>query len=127
MIIALVVLVSAIHHESAIGIHMSPPSCITFLLPILSHPSRMSQSIGFEIPYHRANSHWLSILHAVMYVFQCCSFHSSPPHLLPLCLKVCPLSLLLYHCLANRFISTIFLDCIIYEICFSLYDLLYAV
>ena len=41
-------LVSATHqHESAIGMHMSPPSW-TSLPP--SHPSRWSQSIEFELP-----------------------------------------------------------------------------
>ena len=39
------VLVSAIHHhESAIDIHMSPPSWTSLPLPTPSHPSRLSQS-----------------------------------------------------------------------------------
>ena len=44
-------LVSAIHRlESVIGIHMSPRSWTSFPHPTLSHPSRTSQSAGFEIP-----------------------------------------------------------------------------
>ena len=44
-------LVSAIHqHESAIAIHTPPSSGISFLPPTLSHPSRLSQSTGFELP-----------------------------------------------------------------------------
>ena len=39
-----IVLVSGIHqHESAIGIHMSPPSWSFLSPPTLSHPSRLSQ------------------------------------------------------------------------------------
>ena len=44
-------LVSAIHqHESAIGVHMSPPSWTSLPPPTPSHPSRLSQSTGFELP-----------------------------------------------------------------------------
>ena len=46
-----IVLVSAIHqHESAIGIHMSPPSWTSLLPPTPAHPSRLSRSTGFELP-----------------------------------------------------------------------------
>ena len=37
-------------HESAIGIHVSRPSCSTFPPPFLSHLSRLSQSTGFGFP-----------------------------------------------------------------------------
>ena len=37
-------------HESAIGVHISPPSWISLLPPTPSHPSRLSQSTGFELP-----------------------------------------------------------------------------
>ena len=36
--------------------------------PSPSHPSRLSQSTGFGSLHHTANSHWLSILHMVIYV-----------------------------------------------------------
>ena len=46
-----IVLVSAIHqYESAIGIHSCPPFCTSLPLPTPSHPSRLSQSTGFELP-----------------------------------------------------------------------------
>ena len=70
-------LVSAKHqHESALAIHMSP----LFNLPLATlpiHPSRLLQSPSLCSPSHTANSHWLSILHMVMYV----SMLPSPPTL----------------------------------------------
>ena len=44
-------LVSATHpYESAIGIHMPPPSWTSLPSPTPSHPSRFSQSTKFELP-----------------------------------------------------------------------------
>ena len=109
-----IVLASATHqHESAIGIHMSPPSW-TLLLPspIPSHPSRLSQSTGLSSLCHIENSHSLSILHMVMSMFPCYSLNLSHSLLPPLCPQVCSLYLRLHCCPANRFISTIFLDSI---------------
>ena len=37
-------------HESTIGIHMSPPSWTCLPSPPTSHPSRLSQNTGFELP-----------------------------------------------------------------------------
>ena len=46
-----VVVVSAIHwHESAIGIHTSPPLWMSLPTPTPSHPSRLSQSTRYELP-----------------------------------------------------------------------------
>ena len=42
---------------------------------------------------HTWNSHWLSILHMVIYMFQCYSLKSSHPLLFPLSPKVCSLHL----------------------------------
>ena len=54
------VLVSAIHqHQSAIGIHRSPPSRSSLPPPTPSHPSRSSQSTSLSYLPHSANSHWL--------------------------------------------------------------------
>ena len=46
-----IVLVFAIYQNaSAMGIHMSPPSGGSLPPPTPSHPSRLSQSTGFELP-----------------------------------------------------------------------------
>ena len=67
-----VVLFSAKHqHESAIDIHMSGTSLLNLLPPAtLSHPSRLSQSIGLSSQHHTANSHWLSILLEWLKIFK---------------------------------------------------------
>ena len=58
-------------HESALGIHESLlPSWTSLPPPTLSHPSRLSQSTSLNSLCHTANSHWLWILHMVMYMFQ---------------------------------------------------------
>ena len=61
-------LVSAIRrHESAIGIYMFPPS------QLLPHPTTLGYHRASDLSsmHHTANSHWLSVLHTVMYMFQC--------------------------------------------------------
>ena len=72
------VLASAVHHhESATGMHMSPPS-----LPSL--PSLwVVPEHRVEPPMSYSKSHWLSILRMVMHMFPCYSRHSSHPLLLP--------------------------------------------
>ena len=71
---------------------------------------------------HTVNSHWLTILHILVYMFPCYSFHSSHPLLSLPESQVCSLCLNLHCCSTNRFISTIFLDfmhiVLIYDICF---------
>ena len=107
-----VVLVSAIHHhESAIGIHRYP-----LLLAAPSHLPPHPTPLG----HHRAPNWAPCIIQQILtgclflhvvYMFQRYSLNLS--HLLPpLCPHVYPLHLCLYSCLANRFISTIFLDSI---------------
>ena len=51
--------------------------------PSQSHPSRLLQSPGLSSLSHTANSHWLCILHIVMYLFPCYSLHTPHPLLPP--------------------------------------------
>ena len=96
-------------HESAIGIHTAPPSGTSLPPPTPSHPSGVSQSTDLSSLLHTANSHWLCILHMVMYLFA--TLHLSHP-LLPLLrpVSLCSLCLCRHCCPPNRFISTIVLD-----------------
>ena len=84
-----------------------PPSWTSFLPPTPSHPAKLSQSTRLSSLSHAANSHWLSMLHMAMDIFQCYCLNSSFPP------TPCPpthsLYLHLYSCPANRFISAIFL------------------
>ena len=75
-----------------------------------SHPSRLSQSTDLSSLNHTASSHWLSILHMVMYMFQCYSLYWSHPLLPKLHPKLYSLCLHVHHCPGHRFISTIFLS-----------------
>ena len=82
---------------------MSPYSWTSFPSPSPSHPFRLIQSPCLSSLSHRANSHWLSILHKVICFHVTLSIHltlSSPPPTL------CPL----HGCPADKFIGTIFLD-----------------
>ena len=62
-------------HELAIGAHVSLP----LKSPAPSHPSRLSQSTDFGFPTSYSKSHWLSVLHVLMYMFQCSSLKSFYP------------------------------------------------
>ena len=64
---------------------LEPPSHF----PPHPNPSRLSQSTALSSLLHTAKSHWLSLLHTVMYMFQCCSLSSSHPLLPLLCPEVC--------------------------------------
>ena len=98
--------VSAIHqHESAVGIHVSPPT---------SHPiPPLGVVTGPWVEHpesHRRFPLVLSVLHMVVYIFPCSPLSSSN-HLLPLLRpQFFSLCLRLHRCPVHRFISTIFLD-----------------
>ena len=68
-------------HESAIGIHMSPP-WTSLPSPSPFHQSRLLQSPCLSSLSHIANSHWLSVLHVVI-KFPCYSPHTFHPLLPP--------------------------------------------
>ena len=104
-----IVMVFAIHqHESAIGI-LCPPERFSHLPP---HPIPLGchGALALGSLHHGSNSHWPSILHIVMCMFQCYSLKSSHPPLPPLCPKVSSLHLCLLCCSACRIICTIFPD-----------------
>ena len=65
------------------GIQMSPTSWTFLPPPASSHPFRMSQSTSLSSLSHIENSHWLSLLHKVVYMFPWYSLHSSHPLLPP--------------------------------------------
>ena len=62
----------AIHrHESAMGAYVSPhPECPSLLPP---HPIPLGcpRAPALSALLHASNLHWLSILHMVIYMFQC--------------------------------------------------------
>ena len=60
---------------------ISPPSW-AYLPSSLSHPSRSSQSTDLISLCYAAASHWLSILHLVVYIRRCYS-HFAPASPLP--------------------------------------------
>ena len=67
------------------------------------------------IPVHQPclmHRTWTGDLVYIIYMFQCYSFKSSHPRLLPQSPKVCSLHLCLFCCLAYRVIVTIFLNSI---------------
>ena len=69
-IIALQYCVSFCHMSRWIstGIHMSSPSWTSLLHPIPFYPSRLQRAPDLSSLSHTANSHWLSILHMVVYM-----------------------------------------------------------
>ena len=102
----------AIHqHELVIGLHMSPPFCTPTSLPSYFHPLGCHRALASGSPHRAENSHWLSILHMVICMFQC---YFKPPHpvLHLLCPKVCFLSF--PHCVQNT--ASVFLCCPAYKI-----------
>ena len=77
------------HDWATNSIQMSPPSWAFLPLPNPSHPSRLSQSTGIELPESYGKCPLLSILHTVANNFQHYSLNSSLPLFRPLCPQVC--------------------------------------
>ena len=104
-------------------VHLCPPILepSSHLLPYPT-PLGCHRAPALGSLHHTASSHWLSILHIVMCMFPCCSLNSSLPLLPPLCPQVCFLCLCVYSFPAGRFISTIFLDSILYALIYISFD-----
>ena len=79
-----------------------PPHCIPLGCPRVP---------ALGVLLHASNSQWSSVLHMVMFMFQCYFFKSSYPCLLPLSLKVF-FHLCIFCCPAFRIVGTIFLNSI---------------
>ena len=61
----------AIHqHELALGMHMSPPSWNPAHFPPHPAPLCCHRALALGFLRHTSNTHWLSILFIVMYMFQ---------------------------------------------------------
>ena len=116
-------------HDSAIGIHISPPSRTSLPPPTPPHPSRLSQSTRFKLPgsynkfplalYFTYGNVYVSVL---LFKF----VPSSPSHTV----FTSQFSMHLHRCSANKFISAILLNSkymLMYGIYFSLSDLLHSV
>ena len=94
-----------------------------------SHPIPLGcpRALALGALLHASNLHWSSVLHMVIYMFQCYSLISSRLCLLPHSPKVCSLHLCLFCCLAYRVIITIFLNSIyqirsVAQLCLTLCD-----
>ena len=98
-------------HESATDVHVSP-ILNPLLCPSPPHPLGCPSAPALSALFHASNLDWSWVSHMVIYTFQCYSFKSSRPCLLPQSPKVCSLYLCLFCCLACRVIITIFLNSI---------------
>ena len=101
-----------------------PPSWAPSHLLLHPIPLGCSRTSALDALLHASNLHWSSILHMVMYMFQCFSFKSSQPCLFPLSSKICSLHPCLLCCHACGIIGTVFLNSYIcvniqYLCCFS--------
>ena len=105
---SITVMVFAIHqHESAMGIHESPHPKPPSHLPSHPIPLGCARALSLGVLLHTSNLLWSSILHLIMYMFQCYSLKSSHAHLLPLSPKVCSLLLCLLCCPAYMIVVTV--------------------
>ena len=125
IIIYNIVVVFATHrHESPVGAHVSPHPEPP-LPPAHPIPQGCPRAPALSALLHASNLHCSSVLHMLIYMFQCYPLKSSHPHLLPHSPKVCSLSLCLFCYLTYRVIITIFLNSIYIGVFLS--DLLHSV
>ena len=96
--------------------------CLTILNP---PPTSLPTPSLWVVPEHQLwvpcfmhQTHWSSILHMVIYMFQYYSLNSSYPRLLPQSPKICSLHLCLFFCLAYKVVVIVFLNSI--YICVSI-------
>ena len=107
------------------GAHVSPHPEPFFHLPPYLIPLGCPRAPALSALLHAWNLHWSSILHIVIYMFQCYSLKSSHPHLLPHVPKVCSLHLCLFCCLAYTIIITVSLNSMYVYIYIYIYIYIY--
>ena len=107
--------------ESAISIHV--PSLLN--LPSTPQPVLVVTEHHAELP--TAASHWLSIWHMVMYKFQCYAVNSSHPLCVQSLLSMSSSLFLPFKYVHKYLFSRFNIYVFIYDICFSLSDLLHSV
>ena len=86
------------------------PSLLSLPLLPSSHPARSSWRMGLGSLCYVATSHQLSVLHMIVYIYQCYFLHLFHSLLSSLCPQVSSLYLHLQSFPANRFINIIFID-----------------
>ena len=99
------------------------------------HPISLGglRELALSTLLHALNLHWSSVLHMVIYMFQCYSLISSHPHLLPESKSLFFTSVFFFFffwCIAYRVINAIFLNStytLIYCFDVSLFGLLHSV
>jgi len=100
-------------------------------LPPHPNPQDHPSAPALSTLSHALNLGWWSIWHMIIYMFQCYSFKSSHPCLLPQSPKVCSLHLYLFCCLTYKVIvnhlSKFHIYALIYCIGIFLSDLLRSV
>ena len=108
-------------------------SCLPVLNPtshLPPHPIPLAcpRAPALSTLLHTSNLHWPSVLHMVMFMFQCYCFKLSHPRLLPQSPKVCSLHMCLFCCLAYRIVVAKFhIYALIYNISVSVSGLLHSV
>ena len=104
-----------------------PPSWTPSHLPPHPIPQGHPSAPALSTLSHALNLDWQPISLMVIYMFQCYSFNSSHPHLLPQSPKDWSIHLCLFCCLTYRVIVTIFLNSIYIYIQFSSFQSLSCV
>ena len=97
------------------SLSLTPSHCPPHPIP-QGHPSAPAQSTLS----HASKLDWWSVSHMIIYRFQCYSFKSFHPCLLPQSAKDCSIYLCLFCCFAYTVIVTIFLN----SICMCYYTVL---